>query len=109
MAVSRTCVPTVIGKVPKRRLGGKKMKGFKRGIAAATTAALCLTSIPMNGLCLVSAAEPDRTLKLQPRLASTFHILEPPSMTPMKTVSVNLKDGEHHFAGGPTALATVTQ
>ena len=102
MAVSRTCVPTVIGKVPKRRLGGKKMKGFKRGIAAATTAALCLTSIPMNGLCLVSAAEPDRTVKLQP-------VWHPPSMTPMKTVSVNLKDGEHHFAGGPTALATVTQ
>lgn len=49
------------------------MKGFKRGIAAATTAALCLTSIPMNGLCLVSAAEPDRTVKLQPGLASTFH------------------------------------
>lgn len=78
------------------------MKGFKRGIAAASTVALCLTSIPMNGLCLVSAAELDRTVKLQ----SVSH---PPSMTPMKTVSVNLKDGERRSAGGQTALATVMQ
>nr|WP_288978799.1 Ig-like domain-containing protein [uncultured Blautia sp.] len=49
------------------------MKGFKRGIAAVSTVALCLTSIPMNGLYLVSAAELDRTVKLQPSLASTFH------------------------------------
>ena len=49
------------------------MRSFKRGIAAATTAALCLTSIPLGGLQLVSAADADRVIKLQPGLASTFH------------------------------------
>ena len=49
------------------------MRSFKRGMAAATTAALCLTSIPLGGLQLVSAADADRVIKLQPGLASTFH------------------------------------
>ena len=49
------------------------MRSFKTGIAAATTAALCLTSIPLGGLQLVSAADADRVIKLQPGLASTFH------------------------------------
>ena len=48
------------------------MKGRKRGIAAAAAAALCLTSIPLSGI-QVQAAGADKTVKLNPGLASTFH------------------------------------
>lgn len=48
------------------------MKGFRRGIAAAAAAALCLTSIPVDGS-QVQAAEADRTIRLNPGQASVFH------------------------------------
>lgn len=49
------------------------MKGWKRGIAAAAAATLCLTSLPWGDVQNVSAAGVDSVVKLKPSEASPFH------------------------------------
>ena len=49
------------------------MKGWKRGIAAAAAATLCLTSLPWGDVQNVSAAGVDSVAKLKPSEASPFH------------------------------------
>lgn len=47
------------------------MKGLKKKMAALTAAALCLTSMPLDGVQVVSAATSvDSTVKLKPTEAS---------------------------------------
>ena len=50
------------------------MKGLKKKMAALTAAALCLTSMPLDGVQIVSAATSvDSTVKLKPTEASIFN------------------------------------
>lgn len=50
------------------------MKGLKKKMAALTAAALCLTSMPLDGVQVVSAATSvDSTVKLKPTEASIFN------------------------------------
>lgn len=49
------------------------MRSFKKGIAVATLAALCMTSLPLDDVRIVSAAEADSVVRLQPNQASPFH------------------------------------
>ena len=50
------------------------MKGLKKKMAALTAAALCLTSMPLDGVQVVSAAASvDSTVKLKPTEASIFN------------------------------------
>ena len=62
-----------IWKIPKKQ-EVRKMKGLKKKMAALTAAALCLTSMPLDGVQIVSAATSvDSTVKLKPTEASTFN------------------------------------
>ena len=60
-------------KIPKKQ-EVRKMKGLKKKMAALTAAALCLTSMPLDGVQIVSAATSiDSTVKLKPTEASIFN------------------------------------
>ena len=64
------------------------MKGLKKKMAALTAAALCLTSMPLDGVQIVSAATSvDSTVKLKPTEASIFNDTNGDGLA-------NLKDGE---------------
>lgn len=73
------------------------MKGWKRGIAAAAAATLCLTSLPWGDVQNVSAAGVDSVAKLK-----LHH-----SMIQTGMVLANLKAGELLFVGGQTGSVTV--
>ena len=60
-------------KIPKKQ-EVRKMKGLKKKMAALTAAALCLTSMPLDGVQIVSAATSvDSTVKLKPTEVSIFN------------------------------------
>lgn len=78
------------------------MKGLKKKMAALTAAALCLTSMPLDGVQIVSAATSvDSTVKLKPTEASIFNDTNGDGLG-------EFEGWELPFAGGQTESVTAT-